>query len=88
MRLLVFKSIVVSTLLSSVVALALLNKHYTTMQSFICKLARKLLKSMATHTDDSGTNTITNIDALHLIGLFEIHIEIAIHRLKWFSKIC
>ena len=57
------------------------------MQSLICKLLRKLLKCMATHSDDTGTNTITNIDTLRLIGLSEIHIDIAIHRLKWFSKI-
>ena len=43
---------------------------------------------MAAHNDVTGINTITSIDTLRLICLSEIHIEIAIHRTTWFSKIC
>ena len=43
---------------------------------------------MVTHSDVTGTNAITNIVTLRLIGLSEIHIENAIHRLNWFSNIC
>ena len=43
---------------------------------------------MATHTNDNGSSTITNINTLRLIALCEIHIEIVIHWLEWFSNIC
>lgn len=83
-----FKSSIVSTLFSFVVAFALANRHFRTRQSLVCKIARKLLKGMATHNDNTGTTTITNIDTLRLIGLSETHIGVAIHRIKWFAEIC
>jgi hypothetical protein len=85
---LIFKAIVVSSVLACVISYVLADKHYVMIQAAVSKLARRVLAGRATTVNpDGGKVTLTNIKVLSIFHLAPIHIEIAVLRIKFYQAI-
>ena len=91
-KLLVFRSVVVGTMLSGMVSFALSRSAYARLQSPIAKYARKLLRGRACVkvVNSQGVRTfqaLSNVDVLKECGIAPIHVELAVQRLTMYQNI-
>jgi len=89
-RVIVFKSLVLNTLIAALDAFCLSDSEQDRLTSFICKRARALLlgKAHTTFKSDDGSekhNSSTNVEVLRKCKLLPVHLELCLRRLKWFQ---
>ena len=90
-KLLVFRCVVVQTLLSGLVAWHIQASFVSKMDSFLVGLLRKLLQGRACHKSASADGAtlkyraLTNRQVFKAAGVADVGTELAIARLRWFQ---